>query len=109
MTAVACTRPAHLGRELANIAVLGSLTSGSTMAITAANVTAVFALTVPQSYQNMILLSPDLDTGTGYALYSGGERLGAAPQPHCTARPAGITARFFSSLFIAFYRVSWLL
>lgn len=55
-----------------NAVILGSLTSGSTMAIKASNGTSSFAFTIPQSYATMLLSSPALATGTTYTIYDGG-------------------------------------
>lgn len=55
-----------------NVVVLGSLTSGSTMAIKASDGTVAFAFTIPRSYATMLLSSPDLATGIRYTIYTGG-------------------------------------
>ncbi|MBP7734582.1 MAG: carbohydrate-binding domain-containing protein [Spirochaetes bacterium] len=58
-----------------NVVVLGSLTSGTTMAIMSGSTTA-FAYTIPQSYATMILSSPKIVTGTSYTIYTGGTASG---------------------------------
>lgn len=55
-----------------NLVILGSLTSGSTMALKAGDGTVAFAFKIPQSYATMILSSPEIDTGTKYYVYTGG-------------------------------------
>ena len=55
-----------------NVVVLGSLTSGATMALKSSAGTTVFAFTIPQSYATMIFSSPDIATGTRYTIYTGG-------------------------------------
>lgn len=55
-----------------NVVVLGSLTSGNTMAIKASDGTVVFAFTIPQSFATMVLSSPDIATGTKYTVYTDG-------------------------------------
>ncbi len=59
-----------------NTIILGSLTSGSKMAIAASNGTVVFSFTIPQSYTTMLLSSPDIVTGTKYTVYTGGAASG---------------------------------
>jgi hypothetical protein len=55
-----------------NLVILGSLTSGTTMALKASDGTVAFAFKIPQSYATMILSSPEIDTGTKYSVYTGG-------------------------------------
>ncbi len=55
-----------------NAVILGSLTSGSTMALKASDGTVAFAFTIPQSYSVMLLSSPQIETGGLYSLYTGG-------------------------------------
>ncbi len=55
-----------------NLVILGSLTSGTTMALKASDGTVAFAFKIPQSYATMIVSSPEIDTGTKYYVYSGG-------------------------------------
>lgn len=62
-------RPTTLNQ---NVVVLGSLTSGTTMALKSSAGATVFAFTIPQSYATMILSSPDIATGSKYTVYTGG-------------------------------------
>lgn len=55
-----------------NAIILGSLTTGSTMALKADDGTVAFAFTIPQSYSIMLLSSPLIETGGQYTVYSGG-------------------------------------
>jgi len=55
-----------------NVVVLGSLTSGTTMSLSASDGTVIFAYTIPQSYSTMLLSSPDITTGSKYTVYTGG-------------------------------------
>ncbi|QEM67418.1 carbohydrate-binding domain-containing protein [Geobacter sp. FeAm09] len=52
--------------------ILGSGTKGTTMALKAADGTVVFAFTIPQSYETMLLSSPNITAGTTYTRYTGG-------------------------------------
>ena len=62
-TASACTQ---------NVVILGSLTSGTTMALVSSDGAEVFAYTIPQTYSTMILSSPDITTGIKYKIYTKG-------------------------------------
>lgn len=55
-----------------NVIVLGSLTSGTTMAIKAGDGTVAFAFNIPGSYATMVLSSSEIATGTAYTVYTGG-------------------------------------
>ncbi len=54
-----------------NTVVLGSLPAGSTMSLTATDGTAAFSCTVPQTAATMVLSSPNIKTGTTYAVKTG--------------------------------------
>jgi hypothetical protein len=58
-----------------NTVLLGSLTSGTTMALWASDTTA-FAFTIPQGYQTMMISSPEITTGITYTIYTGGTGYG---------------------------------
>jgi hypothetical protein len=59
-----------------NVVTLGRGTAGSTLGIKASDDTVAFAFTIPQSYNKMLLSSPDIATGTQYAVYTGGTASG---------------------------------
>ncbi len=63
LTAGACTQ---------NVLVLGSMAGGSTMAIKDNDGAVAFAFTIPRSFSTMVLSSPDISTGSGYTIYTGG-------------------------------------
>lgn len=67
LTSSACTQ---------NVVVLGSLTSGRTMALVADDGTVALAFTIPQTYATMVLSSPAITTGTSYGIYTGGTATG---------------------------------
>jgi hypothetical protein len=54
-----------------NVVVLGSLASGTTMALKTSS-TAAFAFTIPKSFATMILSAPTIVAGTNYSVYTGG-------------------------------------
>ena len=66
-------RPTSLSQ---NIVVLGTPTSGSTLAVTSTTGKTAFAFTVPQTAATMVLSSPALATGISYKIYSGGTASG---------------------------------
>jgi len=55
-----------------NTVVLGSRQAGSTVSIGAGDGTSAFSYTVPQACETVVLSSPDIKTGTAYAVYTGG-------------------------------------
>ncbi|MCE5210832.1 MAG: carbohydrate-binding domain-containing protein [Deltaproteobacteria bacterium] len=55
-----------------NTVVLGSLTSGTTMALWSNDGTTAFAFTIPQDYETLIISSPDIASGKTYKVYTGG-------------------------------------
>lgn len=55
-----------------NTVALDRRSEGSTVAIRAADGTAVFAYAVPQTRATMLLSSPEIQTGKGYTVYTGG-------------------------------------
>lgn len=63
-TASSCTQ---------NVVILGSLTKGSTMALVSESGTVAAAFTIPETYETMIISSPDINTGTKYRIYTGGK------------------------------------
>jgi hypothetical protein len=55
-----------------NVVILGSLTSGTTMALKNSSGATVFAFTIPKAYETMILSSPSIASSTKYTVYTGG-------------------------------------
>ena len=55
-----------------NAVILGSGTAGDTIGIQAEDGTVVFVFTAPESYETMLLSSPDIETGTRYTVSTGG-------------------------------------
>lgn len=55
-----------------NTFVLGTVSSGSTLSIKAADGTTVFTYAVPQTSATVVLSSPNIKTGTTYTVYTGG-------------------------------------
>jgi hypothetical protein len=54
-----------------NVIVLGSLSSGTTLALKNGSTT-VFAYTIPKSYATMIFSAPTIVASTNYSIYTGG-------------------------------------
>lgn len=60
------------GASTQTVVVLGSITSGSAMALKDDDGNVVFAFEIPQSFATMVLSSPQIVTGTKYSIYTGG-------------------------------------